>query len=86
MLSVHKHNLDIRLTDDGKVVSLTPSRPLPTRFLVLNSVRSLVDTRALVRLEGLGQLKESTSSGLELATFPSCSMVPQPTTLPRAPR
>jgi hypothetical protein len=35
-----------------------------------------------VRLEGLGKLKKSTSSGLDL---PACSIVPQPTTLPRAP-
>jgi hypothetical protein len=33
-------------------------------------VRGGVDRRAIVRLEGLGQLKNSmTSSGLELATF-----------------
>jgi hypothetical protein len=37
---------------------------------------------SIVRLEGIGKLKNSTSSGLDL---PACSIVPQPTTLPHAP-
>jgi hypothetical protein len=37
-----------------------------------------------VRLEGLGQLKKFTSSGLEHCDLPACSIVSQPTTLPRA--
>jgi hypothetical protein len=46
--------------------ALRASRSLPPgRFLVLISVRGLVDLRAIVRLEGLGKLKKkSTSSGL----------------------
>jgi hypothetical protein len=42
---------------------------LPGRFVVLICVRGRVDPRAIVQLEGLGQLKKSTSSGLKPATF-----------------
>jgi hypothetical protein len=38
-----------------------------------------------VRLEGLGKFKKSTSSGTRTGDLPACSIVPQPTTLPRAP-
>jgi hypothetical protein len=38
-----------------------------------------------VRLEGLGKLKKSTSSGTGTGDLPACSIVPQPATLPRAP-
>jgi hypothetical protein len=45
--------------------------PLPPgRFLVLISVRGSIDPWAIVRLEGLGQLKNPIiSSGIEPATF-----------------
>jgi hypothetical protein len=48
-------------------------RPLPLgRFMALISVRGSVDPRAIVRLEGLGQLRNPvTSSGMKPATFRS---------------
>jgi hypothetical protein len=69
------HYLDKRLIDGGKVVSPTcPPQFTPRflyfqRFLVLISVRGWVDPRAIVRREGLGQFKKSTSTGLEPRTF-----------------
>jgi hypothetical protein len=37
-----------------------------------------------VQLEGLGQLKKSTSSELKTCDLPACGIVPQPTVLPQA--
>jgi hypothetical protein len=54
-----------------RLSALCGGSPFPQeRFLVLISVSGLVDPRAIVRLEGLGQLKNlMTSSGIKPATF-----------------
>jgi hypothetical protein len=51
--------------------ALCAGRLLPTgKFLVLICVRGRADRRPVVRLEGLGQLKNLlTSSGIEPTTF-----------------
>jgi hypothetical protein len=41
--------------------------------------------RVTVQLEGVGKVKKSTSCGTRTGDFPACSIVSQPTTLPRAP-
>jgi hypothetical protein len=54
-----------------RLSALLAGRPLPPgRILVLISVGGWVDPRAIVRMEGLGKLKNPmTSSGIEPATF-----------------
>jgi hypothetical protein len=54
-----------------KFSALLSDRPLPPgRFLVvLISVRGSVDLRAIVRLEGIGQLKNPMTLGIEPAIF-----------------
>jgi hypothetical protein len=83
-------SLDNRLTHDSKVVSLTRRPPFPPhppgRFMVLISLRGWVDPRAIVRLEELGQLKKKIHLiGTRTRDLPSCSIVPQPTTLSHGP-
>jgi hypothetical protein len=55
----------------ARLSALRAGRFLPTgKFLVLISVRDWVDPRAIVRLEGLGQLKNlMISLGIEPTTF-----------------
>jgi hypothetical protein len=49
--------------------ALRAGRPLPSRkFILLISVRGCVEPRAMVRPEGLGKLKESTSWRIEWKT------------------
>jgi hypothetical protein len=52
------------------------------RFLGLLSVGGWIDPRAIVRLEGLSQLKKSNDLfGNRTRDHPACSIMPQPTTL-----
>jgi hypothetical protein len=70
-----------------RLSALSAGRPLSLGiFLVLISVRGWVDTRTTVRLEGLGRLKKKSDDliGKRTRDLPACSIVPQPTTLPRA--
>jgi hypothetical protein len=85
------HFLGNRLICGGKVVSPTCRSPFTPKniqriFLVLISFKAWVDLRAVVRLEGLGKLKKSSDFiGTWTRDLPACSIVPQPTTLPRVP-
>jgi hypothetical protein len=53
-----------------RLSALSAGRPLPPRrFLLLIILRGLVDSRAVVWLEGLGQFKNSVTSGIKPVTF-----------------
>jgi hypothetical protein len=61
------HFLHSRVTDGGEVVNLTRQQPFtpPGRFVILIFVRGWVDPRAIMRLQGLGQLQNPMTSGIE---------------------
>jgi hypothetical protein len=55
----------------------------PGIFLVLSSVRGRVNSRGIVHLEGLGNLKKFIDLiGNLTINLPACGIVPQPTMLP----
>jgi hypothetical protein len=67
-----------------RLSALRAGRPLPLRrFLVLISVRGRVDLGAMVRLEG--SIEKSNDIGNRTRDLLACSIVPQATTIPRAP-
>jgi hypothetical protein len=69
-----------------RLSALCADHPLPPRrFLVLIFVRSWVDLRVILWLEGLGQLRNPVTSKIKPHDLPACSIVPQPTTLLCAP-
>jgi hypothetical protein len=71
----------VRLSD------LRAGHPLRAgRFLVLISSRGLDDSGAIMRLDGLGKLKEFNDLiKYRTRDLHACIIMPQPTTLPRAP-
>jgi hypothetical protein len=69
-----------------RLLALRAGRLLPpVRFLVLFSVRGWVDSRVIVWLEGLDQLKNPMMSSGIKRDLPACNIVPQSTTPPCAP-
>jgi hypothetical protein len=67
------HFVDNRPTDGGEVIRLTRWPPFTPQE---DSVRDWVDPRAIVRLEGLGELKKIHLIGTRTRDLPACSIVP----------
>ena len=75
--------------EGSKVVSPKHRPPLPPQeiFLVLISVRSWVDPRAVSAAGRITSMKNSSDTiGKQTRDLPACSAVPQPTAPPRAPK
>jgi hypothetical protein len=70
-----------------RLSALSTGRPLPPRKIPgTHFCWRLSRPQAIVRLEGLGQLKKSNEFiGIRTRDLPACSIVSQPTTLPHAP-
>jgi hypothetical protein len=79
--------LDNRFIDSDKVVSLTHrQRFAPQEDFWHSFPLEAVDSRAILWLEGLGQLRKFNDLiGNRTRDLPACSTVPQPTALQRAP-
>jgi hypothetical protein len=69
-----------------RLSALRTGRPLhPRKIPGTNFFRGRVEPGAILLLEGLGQLKKIHLIGIRTRDLPAGSIVPQPTTLPRAP-
>jgi hypothetical protein len=70
-----------------RLSALRAGRPLPPgKFQEYSWYSFLLEVEATPGLEGLGQLKKSNDLiGIRSRDLPACSIVSQPTTIPRAP-
>jgi hypothetical protein len=80
------HFLDNRLRDSSEVVRITLGRPLPSlRFLVLVYIKWLSRPQGHNAVGRITPIEKSNELiGNRTRDLPACSIVPQPTTLPRA--
>jgi hypothetical protein len=70
--------LDNRLTDGGEVVSLTPRLPFTPRKIPATHFYERLSAARRIR-----SIEKSNKIGNRTRDLPACSIVPQPTTLPR---